>query len=147
MPDFAGSAMIALLPTTVDWCKIELPHMTLVFAGDIVNLRPTAQNEMNKDALDIAMKYPKLILQVLGTSVFGGGLDDMVDVLNLRPDPQLLSMRSEVEHWNASQHSFSPHVTVGPMGSIEDPEKIPLSLTFDRVAVGWGGDLVAYALL
>ena len=26
--DFPESVMIALLPITTDWCKIELPHMT-----------------------------------------------------------------------------------------------------------------------
>lgn len=146
MSDFAGSAMIALLPTTVDWCHIELPHMTLVFAGDVFNLRPSAQNELGKLAVNIAMKYPSITLPVLGVEVFGNTVSEQVEVLVLRQDPILRAMRQEVESWNASEHPFTPHATIGPIGSAAD-EDIPFSLTFDRVAVGWGDDLISYGLL
>lgn len=141
---FPESAMIALLPTTSDWCKIKLPHMTLVYAGEIPNLMPVEQNEMAKTALDLALACHKMTLVVMGVDVFGDA-DEKVEVLRLRHDPQLTAMRAVVEHWNASEHPFNPHCTVGPIGSTA--EGIPDNLTFDRIAVGWGDDLLQYKLL
>lgn len=142
MNDFSQSVMIALLPTTTDWCKIDLPHMTLVYVGEIQDLRPIEQNEMSKMALSLALACKPLTLVVMGLDVFGD--EDKVEVLRLRPDPELLAMRSMVEHWNGSEHPFNPHVTVGPIGSTGT--QIPDSITFNRIAVGWGNSLLEYKL-
>ncbi len=48
MNDFQDSVMVALLPTTSEWCHIELPHMTLVYAGEKKNLKATAFNDLAK---------------------------------------------------------------------------------------------------
>lgn len=144
MDDFSNSVMIALLPTTSDWCKIKLPHMTLVFAGEIENLSQQSHNEMAKTALSLAMVCRTFSLVVMGTDVFGSG-EEQVEVLRLRPDPEVLAMRHVVESWNASEFPFNPHVTVGPLGSTGDT--IPDFITFDRVAVGWGDSLLVYNLL
>lgn len=50
MDGYNNSVMIALLPTTSDWCSLELPHMTLVYAGEIKDLPTYAFNELAKDA-------------------------------------------------------------------------------------------------
>jgi hypothetical protein len=41
MSEFDSSVMVALLPTTTYWCHQELPHVTLIYAGQIPDLKPT----------------------------------------------------------------------------------------------------------
>lgn len=140
--DYSDSVMIALLPATDEWCKIDLPHLTLVYAGKKDALKPTAFNELAKDAASLAMLSGPLSLKVLGKEVFGGS-EDKVDVFRLKPTPELLAMRRVVEHWNASEHPFNPHVTIGPEGSVvEDPKYI----TFNRILVEWGNDGLTFWL-
>lgn len=137
--------MIALLPTDTSWCKIECAHLTLVYAGTTENVDVTSYNELGKDALEIGMTYPPVTLNVLGIETFGDdgrGYGGPVDVFLLDSTPDLIGMRAGVEHWNASEHPFRPHVTIGPVGSA--PEEIPEHLTFDRVMASWGtADVVA----
>jgi 2'-5' RNA ligase len=135
------SVMVALLPVYTDWCKIELPHLTLVYAGEIANLSPTAFNSLAKDAMTIAMLSRPITLRVMGVEVFG--TDEKVDALKLQSTPELMSMRAIVEDWNASEHPFNPHCTIGPTeGFGPNPNRvygeIPRYLVFDRVMVGWG---------
>lgn len=143
--DFNESVMIALLPTTSDWCAQPLPHMTLVFAGNISDLQAGAQNELAKIALTLAITCHKMQLVVMGKDILGSG-DSMVEVLLLRPMPELLAMRSIVEPWNASEFTdFKPHATIGPIGSGKDT--IPNYLIFDRIALAWGNELLEFKLL
>lgn len=144
MSKFSSSVMLALLPTTTEWCKIELPHLTLVYAGETEDLSQMEHNELAKVALELALTCPQLTLDVVTTDLFGGGDEPDVDVLLLRPSPQLFAMRSVVESWNVSKHPFRPHVTVGPQGSL--PSDIPTQLTFDRIMVGWGDTHLTYSL-
>lgn len=146
-PEFKKSAMIALLPITTDWCKISLPHMTLVYAGEIDKLSPGSFNELAKDACAIAMMNRVLTLEVLTKEQFGNWSDDptkMVDVLRLRPNSELLAMRRTVEDWNKSEFPFNPHVTIGPVG--QHVENQPRLLAFDRVLVGWGDEYLTFHL-
>ena len=142
MNDFKDSAMIALLPIMSDWCKIELPHMTLVYAGEIKDLKSTDFNEMAKDSAAIAMAFRSQTLNVMGLEVFGD--EEKVDVLKLQPTTELLSMRRFVEHWNASEHPFNPHVTIGPQGSAEFP--IPRLIAFNRIAAYFGEEQLVFWL-
>lgn len=134
--------MIALLPTTTDWCKQDLPHMTLVYAGLISEHKPTAFNELAKDAASIALLSSPLILQVVGVDVFGE--EEKVNVLKLQPSSEVLAMRRVVEHWNASQFPFRPHVTIGPY--MLGVDIIPHSIIFDRIYVGWGDENLTFWL-
>ena len=143
MKDFSGSAMIALLPTETDWCKIELPHLTLVYAGEIKDLRPSDFNEMAKDASALSMISWPVSLKVSGTDVFGD--EDKVNVLRFHPSSELLAMRRAVESWNASEYPFNPHVTIGPI-HVLPPEPLPMYLTFDRILVSWGEDNITFWL-
>lgn len=146
--EFKQSAMIALLPMTTDWCKINLPHMTLVYAGELENLSPGSFNELAKDACSLALVGRPLTLEVTGKEVFGNWTDnpnDQVDVFRLRPTQELLAMRRFVERWNASEHPFNPHVTIGPTnqnGYVEQPRL----LAFDRILVGWGEEYLTFRL-
>jgi 2'-5' RNA ligase len=143
MDDFSDSVMIALLPTEADWCKQDLPHTTLVFAGETLALRPTLRNEMAKVVVDIAMANNPIKLKVLGSDIFGD--ENKVAVLLLDGTPQLMSMRAEVQQWDASEHPFRPHVTIGPIEA-GPPEVVPLVITFDRICVGWGDEYLIYPL-
>lgn len=142
MDDFSGSVMIALLPITSDWCRIECPHLTLVYAGKVEDLKPTAFNEMAKDASMLAMLSRPITLKVMGIEVFGD--EEKVDVLRLQPSPEIWSMRRAVEHWNASEHPFKPHATIGPAGmSYTD---YPRYLAFNRIMVGWGDEKLTFSM-
>lgn len=148
MDDYGESAMVALLPMTDDWCKIECPHLTLVYCGEINDLPSSAFNEIAKDAASIAMLARPITLRVTDVDVFGEG-DEQVDVLKMRPIPELMAMHNMVKRWNASQYDFNPHCTIGPVGSsneIRDRIGIPRMLAFDKVLVSWGKDDLAFSL-
>ena len=136
--------MIALLPITTDWCRIDIPHMTLVYAGTIDKLTPNNLNELAKDASMLAALSSPVTLRVTGVEVFGQDGEEKVDVLRLQPTPELLAMRRAVEHWNESEFPFRPHATIGPTGTfLETP---PRYLAFDRLMVGWGEESLTFRL-
>jgi 2'-5' RNA ligase len=137
------SVMIALLPTSAEWCRIALPHMTLVYAGDKSKLKVTDFNEIAKDASMLAMLSGVIGLRVIDRETFGPP-EDQVDVFKLQPTSELFAMRRAVESWNASEFPFNPHVTIGPVGSfVEFP---PQSIIFDRIMVGWGDESLIFWL-
>lgn len=147
MEDHKESAMIALLPITTDWCRIELPHMTLIYAGETKDLPMTAHTDLVKDANALALLSSPLTLEVLSQEQFGNWSDkpeDMVDVYRLRPTQELWAMRKFVEKWNASEHDFNPHVTIGPVGQAPMYTERPRMLAFDRICVGWGKDYLTF---
>lgn len=144
MDDFKESVMVALLPVTTDWCKIELPHLTLVYAGEIKDLDPEDYNKLGKDASSLAMMTRPITLSVTGVEVFGE--EDKVDVLRFRPTPELEAMRHVMESWNASEFPFRPHATMGPVGTRMLIPFIPESVTFDRIAVHWGETCLTFWL-
>lgn len=137
--DNSMGVMLALLPTTSDWCTINLPHMTLVYAGLVQDMKESDHNDMAKTALSLAMVSPPVVTDVLATDLFGEEND--IDVLLLRPTPQLLAMRAQVESWNMSQFPFRPHVTVGPRGSFSI---IPKEIIFDSILVQWGMESLVF---
>lgn len=130
-----NGVMIALIPMTRDWSTIEFPHLTLVYAGTFGEMDPTAYNELAKDAMDLSRSFGPQTLEVLGVETFNDG-DEPVDVLIFKPTEELKAMRAAVEHWNASEHPFRPHGTIGPVGSAED--QIPAKVTFDQIHACWG---------
>jgi 2'-5' RNA ligase len=140
-----GGAMIALLPITSDWCKIELPHLTLVYAGEVKDLQPTDFNELAKDASMLATLTNPLTLSVAGTDSFGDG-ELRVDVLVMKPTPELLAMRRIVDRWNASQYPFRPHCTIGPPGSAMSLGMTPRFVAFDRVCVEFGQESLVFRM-
>lgn len=142
MEDVSGSVMIALLPITTDWCRIELPHLTLVYAGETKDLKLTTFNELAKDASMLAVLSRPITLKVMGVEVFGD--EEKVDVLRLQPSPELWSMRRAVEHWNASEFPFNPHSTIGPAGM--SSTDYPRYLAFNRILVGWGEEKLIFAM-
>lgn len=149
MEDHKESAMIALLPMTTDWCRLDLPHMTLVYAGETKDLGATAHNELAKDACSLATLSRPLTLEVLTQEQFGNWSDkpeDMVDIYRLRPTQELMAMRKFVEKWNASEHPFNPHVTIGPVGEARPFIERPRMLAFDRICVGWGTDYLTFSM-
>lgn len=142
MDNYSDSVMIALLPTNSDWSKIECPNLTLVYAGETKDLDITAFNELGKDASMLSMLSKPIILKVVGVEVFGDV--DKVDVLRFRPTPELWSMRRAVERWNASEHPFKLHATIGPVGM--SSMDYPAYITFDRIMVGWGDEKLTFSM-
>lgn len=138
--------MIAFLPTTTDWCKIELPHLTLVYAGKKKDLSVTDFNALAKDAASIAMLARPFVLRVSTQDIFGEGTIDnpKVRVLRFTPTSELWAMRRFVERWNKSSHPFNPHCTVGPEETfLEYPPNV---IGFDRVMVAWGDEQMTFWL-
>lgn len=142
--DDATGVMIALLPITTDWCQIDLPHMTLVYAGTTDQHKPTDFNEIAKDAASLAMLSDPVMLRTRGIDVFGDDAEK-VNVIKLQPTPELLAMRRFVEDWNASEFPFTPHCTIGPVGS-PLPQFVPSVLAFDRVLIAWGSDQLTFRM-
>lgn len=142
MYDVKDSAMIALLPINSDWCKQELPHLTLVYAGKIQDFRPNAFNDLAKDTAALAMMCKTITLRAMGLDVFGD--EKKVDVIRLRNTPELMAMRRPVEIWNASEYPFNPHVTIGPVGELL--EGYPGYIAFDRIMVTFGSESMTFRL-
>lgn len=143
MDDYDDSVMVALLPTTDSWCHIPLPHLTLVYAGEIPDIPKTTYNELLKAAAMISMTNNPITLVSIGTDIFGGGDEDEVDVIRLHESDALKAMQRSLHFWNRSKHKFNPHVTVGPVGSLSH---IPETITFDRIMIGWGTSHTIYTL-
>lgn len=135
--------MIAFLPVDGSWCKQPLPHLTLVYAGSMIDLPITAFNDLAKDAITVSRTMRPFSLDVLGVEVFGE--EEKVDVLRLSETPRLQTARRLVEKWNASEHPFNPHCTVGPEGSAEG--NLPTVLYFNQIAVAWGNRVLNFQLV
>ena len=144
MDDFSQSVAVMLLPTWTEWSTLKLPHLTLVYVGEIPNLSNTVRGELMREAQRISVQQAVLALDVTGRDVFGD--EHKVDVLTFPLTPALARARMRLERFNASQYPFKPHATVGPQGSILN---VPYTnrITFDRIAVGWGEDRTVYRLL
>jgi len=136
--------MIAFLPTNAEWCSMELPHMTLVYAGTTDKRTPSDFSALAKDASTVAMLFRPFVLPVMDLAVFGE--EDKVDVLRFRLTPELLAARRIVEKWNMSQHSFRPHATIGPAQTHVDVRDFPRMVRFDRLMVGWGNEHLTFNL-
>lgn len=139
-----NGVMIAYLPVNSEWCRQPLPHLTLVYCGTIDDLIPSAYNRLAKDAISAGMITGPLTLEVTGVDVFGDDAEK-VDVIKLHATPRLLTARKIVEDWNASEHPFDPHATIGPVGLANDVI-IPPFIFFDRIMVGWGEERMVFNL-
>jgi len=139
--------MVALLPIISDWANIELPHLTLVYAGQVGELSASDLDGLSKAALSIALLCAPITLRTLTKDVFGEGTDDnpKVDVLRFHPNLELLKMRAIVEDWNASDFPFRPHLTVGPVGTWNS-DASPVMVAFDKVAFCTGNECQEFQL-
>src|SRR4051812_20370132 len=87
--DNKTSAMIALLPIGGSWSSVDLPHLTLVYCGDInEDLKPSDFNEIAKDASSLSMMNSPITLEATGVEIFGEG-EERVDVLKYRMTSEL----------------------------------------------------------
>jgi 2'-5' RNA ligase len=155
--------MIAYLPSDGSWCQQELPHMTLVWGGPVVDLPDSKFNELAKDAISAARVTGSFSLNVTGIQELGGGDSgkDPVDALIFYPTAQLLLARNIVQKWDAAGFpTYLPHATIGPAGSAaamsvpsnvwpdvngRTPVKgLPASLWFNRILVCWGDKRIAF---
>lgn len=137
------SVMLAFLPATTEWSRIEMPHMTLVYAGKTKDLSATQRNDLAKDASSIALLTGPFPMRVISTEVFGPD-NDKVNVLRFQPTQELWSMRRFVERWNKSEFPFTPHATIGPAQLM--PEIVPRYVRFNRLVLGWGDEYLTFKL-
>lgn len=144
MNEFHDAVMVALLPTTTNWCRIDLPHLTLSYPGKVQDLMATLQNELIKGALRCSIDFAPFSLAVLSVEEFG--VVDKVDVLLLNTSPELQQMYELFKEWDISDHSFNPHCTVGPKGAIVGLT-VPEILVFDRICVEWGEAHTVFKLI
>jgi 2'-5' RNA ligase len=112
--------------------------MTLVYCGTIDDVSYAQFGDIAKDAISVTRLIPRpFALDVTGIEQFGGNDDGpRVDVLKLASTPEVELARRHVQIWNASEHPFNPHATIGPEGSAEG--ELPTKLYFDRVLAQWG---------
>lgn len=137
------SVFVAWLPIETEWCKQDLPHSTIVYAGSMYDLPPSDKNAMMKAAMAIAATLTTFLVKVRGTATFGSE-GERVTVLTLEDHHRLFKIRDVFESWNKSEHPYNPHATVGPVGS--EIDEFPMYLTFDRILVGWGEEQHIYQL-
>lgn len=146
MSDFDDSVMVALLPSTATWCRIELPHLTMVYAGEIKDIKPTVRNEITKEAFSIAHTFGPLAAPVVRVGELGEA-DELVDALILEPTEELTRIRNLLKFWDRGKHpGFLPHATVGPQGAIVGLT-VPHSLSFNKIAVSWGKERTEFVLM
>lgn len=137
MSEHDTSIMIAFLPLEASWVKQDLPHLTLVFGGEISDRTDQDFKEMMADMVIAATLMPRFSLLSLGVEQFGEGVEQ-VDVLRFVPTTPLLAVHRVVERWSKSQYmSYNPHVTIGPVGTANSVE-LPFRVHFDRILLAWG---------
>jgi len=142
MDPVQDSTMVALLPQTDEWCKVDPAHTTIIYPGKKSDLNPIVRDELIKLASSIAILTNPFPVKIIGQEAFG---PDRVEVFQLVNTPELSSLRTIFESWDDSEFStFRPHATIGPEGTfVENP---PLFLMFDRIMVGWGEERTTFWL-
>lgn len=149
MEDKQTKVIVALLPTDDSWCKVEPAHMTLIYVGEREKFSTSKFLGLVKDVAAIAILSNPIMAKILGQDVFGE--DEKVDVLLVTSTPEILSIRRMLEKWDTGDFpSFEPHVTVGPVGTINDWNSqsvpMPIYLNFDRIAILSGEDRIPFWL-
>lgn len=143
MDNQSNSIMVTVLPQSADWCKLELPHTTVVYGGEVPSSKPTMFNELAKLASTVAQGTSEFLAKVTGVQTFGD--EDKVSVLTLERTEELIRLRRRFEKWDDSDFStYKPHATIGPEGTIINP--VPMYLVFDRLAVVWGDQILSFRL-
>lgn len=143
MDDTQDSGMIALIPSESNWCKIDPPHVTLVYLGKIKDLDPLVKTELIKIVSSLSVLTRPFSVKILKQEVFGD--EEKVEVFRLVNTSELSSFRIILDSWDDSEFSvFRPHATIGPEGTIvEDP---PLFLHFNSLLLGWGEERLIFPL-
>lgn len=138
-----NSIMVAVLPQSAEWCKLELPHTTIVYGGEVASSKPTMFNELAKLASTVAETTSEFLVKVTGVQTFGE--EEKVSVLVLEKTEGLRRLRRLFEKWDDSDFStYRPHATIGQEGTKINP--VPMYLVFDRLAVVWGDQILSFRL-
>ena len=150
MDEVNDKIMVALIPNEVDWCKIDFPHVTLIYGGKTIDSKNYLFNELAKEVSSLAMITNSFWAKVSGIEVFGE--EEKVDVLRLDSSPELLSMRNLLEDWDTGEFPiYKPHATIGPVGSSNggwnsQSTPMPMMLYLNRIAVCWGENCLLFWL-
>lgn len=143
MDNQGNSIMVAVLPQSYEWCKLELPHTTIIYGGEVASSKPTMFNELGKLASTVAELTSVFLVKVTGVQIFGE--EEKVSVLVLEKTKELVQLRRTFEKWDDSDFStYRPHATIGPEGTNINP--VPMYLVFDRLSVVWGDQILTFRL-
>jgi len=136
------SAMIAVLPQTDEWCKIDPAHTTIVYLGKVSELDIVVKDMLIKLVSSVAILTNPFPVKIIGKEILG---DDRLETFKLANTSELSSLRSIFESWDDSEFpNFKPHATIGPEGTkVQNP---PLFLMFDRIMLGWGEERIVFWL-
>ena len=137
MEDHTQDVMVALRPVDSQGYGVALPHLTLAYASEKAELKPTDFNELAKTIASISMETPPVQLFTNGLDVYGEE-PNKVEVIKFRTTPTLMRMRQRVASWNKSAWPFNPHMTIGPVGTSRLGMQIPQVMVFDRIMLSWG---------
>lgn len=136
--------MIAFLPTTDDWCNIDLPHMTLVYSGKVEDHSRNDFIELAKDAAAVSNMTREFTTSVMKVGPMGQN-EEQVAALIFRRTPELDALRKFVEKWNKSEYKeFVPHCTIGKYPI--DTTNLPKYVRFNRVLLAWGDERMVFSL-
>lgn len=128
------SVMIALLPADdqdVSYVSIDLPHLTLVYCGEIGDTPPLS--ELGRMVEDISSSFDPVEAKVAGVARFG----DTANVVLFEHD-HLGEMYSRVGFFSGSDHPhFTPHMTLNYGKNLRKVE-LPETVVFDRVGLFYG---------
>lgn len=148
MSEHDNDVMVALLPTSTEWSSLPIPHLTLVYAGEISKSRPTDFQNLAKECSHLAAISSRITAIVDGKETLGGGDNPYVEAYVFKPNSELSAMRHFLEKWNKSEYKeFKPHMTIGPLGSKPPMDGAPVAIRFDRLLVAWGNDQLIFKIV
>ena len=139
------SSMIALLPDEAPWVKQDLPHLTLVYSGEVAKLSDQDIILLKGLTRALSLVFRPQLLDSISVDVFGKD-DDRVHVVRTSKSDDLTLMRSLAERFDASEYKvYKPHVTVGPIGQTQ-VSGVPDQILFDRIGLFIGDEKWVYNL-
>lgn len=133
---YDDSIMVALLPKGETGSKLELPHLTVIYGGEIPEMTARETFDLIGTFISVMDGTPIPPLKVTGLEIFGD--DEKVEVLTFASNPELDRLRTIFEPHHKSQYKeFKPHLTMGPVGSVRN-KNLPDTVEFNRLILAFG---------
>lgn len=122
-------------------------HLTLLYLGKTDELSEEHKIHMMNLLLFMSQGLPIIRAKVNGAGRFMGDGEAIPHVL-LIDSVQVNEWRQELisELWSASQHGFTPHITLGYFEESQLIEPPNIQIVFDSVALSWGNEITHFQL-
>jgi len=135
--------IVSLIPDDTSWCLQDSPHMTLVYVGEIEEVKNYELGNLFKEVSELAKVTRPVLAKVDGHDIFGE--EEKVDVLVISKEKPIMDLRKSLSHWDKSIFpTFEPHATIGPVGSFTG--KIPMYLLFGKIEIMMGDTVLPFWL-